>query len=377
MKIGLTYDLRQDYLAQGYTLEQTAEFDSPETIEAIEAGIQAMGLKTERVGNLEAVMRALAAGRHWDMVFNIAEGLRGFSREAQVPGLLEAYGIPCTFSDPLLLGLCLHKAMTKRVLRDLKLPTPDFALVESLADLESVNLAFPLFAKPVAEGTSKGVECSSLIHTREELFRTCADLLRRFDQPVLVERFLSGREFTVGIVGTGKRARSLGVMEVLLLEGADRLIYSQDNKEEYEERVRYRLVGGEEGISLSLLALEAWRGLGARDGGRVDIRLDEDGVANILEINPLPGLHPIRSDLSILCGFQGIAHRDLIRMIMESALERLEVQKEAFGQVLGQDPGQGIVSTVRLAPDSFHPRELGDASEVDMGEYVQPLVRVA
>lgn len=373
MKIGLTYDLRRDYLAQGYTLEQTAEFDSPETIDAIEAGIRSMGLETERIGNLDAVLRALAAGRRWDMVFNIAEGLRGFSREAQVPALLEAYGIPCTFSDPLLLGLSLHKAMTKRVLRDLNLPTPDFALVESLEELESVNLPFPLFAKPVAEGTSKGVECAGLIHTREELFRTCADLLRRFDQPVLVERFLSGREFTVGVVGTGKRARSLGVMEVLLLEGADQLIYSQDNKEEYEERVRYRLMEGEEGTMLSLLALETWRGLGARDGGRVDIRLDEHGAAQVLEINPLPGLHPVRSDLSILCGFQGIAHRDLIRMIMESALERLKMKSEA----VGRESGNGIVSAVRLAPDCFLPQEPGDVSGEHPEEHHQPMVRAA
>lgn len=326
MKIGLTYDLRQDYLAQGFTMEQTAEFDSPETVQAIEDGIRAMGLETERIGNLAAVMRALADGRRWDLVFNIAEGLQGFCREGQVPALLEAYGIPCTFSDPLLLGLCLHKGMTKRLLRSLKLPTPDFLVVESLSDLDGLHLAFPLFAKPVAEGTSKGVECASLIQSREQLDSVCADLLRRFAQPVLVERFLPGREFTVGVVGTGKQSRSLGVMEVLLLKNADRMIYSQDNKEEYEERVRYRLVQGAEGSMLGALALDAWRGLGARDGGRVDMRMDEHGQAHILEINPLPGLHPVRSDLSILCRYQGIEHQALIRMIMESALRRLREQ---------------------------------------------------
>ncbi|GAB6059598.1 D-alanine--D-alanine ligase family protein [Desulfonatronum parangueonense] len=322
MKIGLTYDLRQDYLAQGYSLEETAEFDSPATIDAIEAGIQAMGFATERVGNLKALMRALTDGKRWDLVFNIAEGMYGYAREAQAPALLEAYAVPCAFSDPMVLGLCLHKAMTKRILRDLKLPTPDFAVVETMADVANVRLDYPLFVKPVAEGTSKGIYGASLVHGREQLLRACMTLLERFRQPVLVERFLSGREFTVGIVGTGGKARSLGVMEILLLETADQLIYSQDNKEEYEDRVRYMLVQDELAAELSILALEAWRGLGCRDGGRVDIRLDASGSPHILEINPLPGLHPVRSDLSIMCDFQEIPHGELIRMIMESALER-------------------------------------------------------
>jgi D-alanine-D-alanine ligase len=323
MKIGLTYDLRQDYLAQGYSLEETAEFDSPETIEAIEEGIRQMGFAPERIGNLRALLRGLVDGRRWDLVFNIAEGVHGFSRESQVPALLEAYNIPCTFSDPLVLGVCLHKGMTKHILRDLGLATPDFAVVVNIDDLKGIFLEYPLFVKPVAEGTSKGVDCASLVQTREQLQHICASLLARFKQPVLVERFLPGREFTVGIIGSGHQARSLGVMEVLLLEKADKLIYSQDNKEEYEDRVRYVLTEGHLAADLSKLALDAWRGIGCRDGGRVDVRLDASGRAHILEINPLPGLHPVRSDLSILCGFKGIGHPTLIRMIMESALGRV------------------------------------------------------
>ncbi len=323
MKIGLAYDLRCDYLDQGYSLEQTAEFDSPATIEAIEAGIQAIGLATERIGNLHALLPALAAGRRWDVVFNIAEGLHGLSRESQIPALLEAHQIPCAFSDATVLAVCLHKGLTKRIIRDLGLPTPDFAVIQDLQDLEGVALPFPLFAKPVAEGSSKGITGASLVQDRRELEHVCADLLTRFQQPVLVERFLSGREFTVGIVGTGPRARCLGAMEVLLLENAEQGVYSLDNKEEYEDRVCYHLVNGPMAEGLARLAVDAWRGLGARDAGRVDIRLDDRGVAHFLEVNPLPGLHPIRSDLSILCRLQGISHGDLIRMIMTSALERV------------------------------------------------------
>lgn len=321
--VGLTYDLREQYLRQGYNLEETAEFDSPATIKAIEDALFSMGLVPERIGNLGALMPALLKDRSWDVVFNIAEGLHGFSRESQIPALLEAHQIPCVFSDAMVLAICLHKAVAKRIIRDLGLPTPEFAVVEDMRDLEDIHLAYPLFAKPVAEGTSKGITGASLVETREGLERVCADLLARFQQPVLVERFLPGREFTAGVLGTGSHARCLGTMEVLLQENAEQRIYSLSNKEEYEDRVRYRLVDGAMADGLARLAVDVWRGLGARDAGRVDIRLDDRGQPHILEINPLPGLHPIRSDLSILCSLQGIAHAELIRRIMESALSRV------------------------------------------------------
>ncbi len=325
MNIGMTYDLREQYLAQGYSLEQTAEFDSPVTVEAIEQGMREMGMAVQRVGNVFETMSALGQGRRWDLVFNIAEGLFGPSRESQIPALLEAHRIPCVFSDALVLAVCLDKSVTKRIIRDLGLPTPEFAVIRDLADIEDLDLSFPLFAKPVAEGTSKGVGRDSLIRDKNDLERTCADLLTRFQQPVLVERFLPGREFTVGIVGTGRKARCLGAMEVLLLKNAEQGVYSLSNKEEYEDRVRYQLVEGAMAHGLARLAVDLWRGLGARDAGRVDIRLDEHGRPQILEINPLPGLHPVRSDLSILCRFQGLRHAELIRMIMESALERVQI----------------------------------------------------
>ena len=131
MKIGITYDLRQYYLSQGMGEEETAEFDSPVTIESIDSTLSELGHVTDRIGNIRNLTSRLAAGDHWDLVFNIAEGIRGFGREAQVPALLEAYDIPYTFSDPLVLSLTLHKGMTKHVIRDLGIPTADFAVVET------------------------------------------------------------------------------------------------------------------------------------------------------------------------------------------------------------------------------------------------------
>lgn len=322
MKIGITYDLRHEYLAAGYSEEETAEFDRLDTIDTLERALQHLGYATERIGHIRQLAARLVSGAHWDVVFNIAEGLYGFGREAQVPALLDAYDMPYTFSDPLVLALALHKGMTKHVMHALGVPTPDFAVVETTCEIKRVRLPLPLFAKPVAEGTSKGISAASKIRTHQELQTVCSHLLHTYRQPVLVETFLPGREFTVGIVGTGRRARALGVMEVLLLDVAEPEVYSYANKALYEARVRYRLVDDALAARAIEVALRAWRGLGCRDGGRVDLRCDAHDTPYFLEVNPLPGLHPEHSDLPILCRLLGLSYEALIDMVMESALER-------------------------------------------------------
>ncbi len=189
MKIGLTYDLKDDYLKEGYGAEEVAEFDKIETIEEIENALHENRFETERIGNLKALVQKLADKQRWEMVFNIAEGMFGIGREAQVPALLDAYEIPYTFSDPLVLGLSLHKGMTKMVLRDNGIKTPDFYIVKREKDIENINLPFPLFAKPLAEGTGKGIDQLSKISNFDELKKRCIKLLEKFRQPVLVETF--------------------------------------------------------------------------------------------------------------------------------------------------------------------------------------------
>ena len=159
--IGITYDLREDYAHAGYDEEETAEFDGIETIAAIEGALCSLGHATDRIGHAGTLVRRLATGHRWDLVFNIAEGMHGFGRQALVPALLDAYEIPYTFSDPLSLSVTLHKGMAKHIVRDQGIPTADFAIVSDLADLKDVALPFPLFVKPVAEGTSKGISTSS------------------------------------------------------------------------------------------------------------------------------------------------------------------------------------------------------------------------
>jgi D-alanine-D-alanine ligase len=324
MKLGLTYDLREDYLALGYSEEETAEFDKPVTIEGIEAALHANGHETERVGNHLALMSALAAGRRWELVFNIAEGLRGLGRESLVPCLLDAFDVPYTFSDPMVLALSLHKGMCKRVLRDLGVPTAPFLVVERIEDLDRLDLGFPLFAKPVAEGTGKGIATTSKIGDADTLRRTCAELLRKFDQAVLVEEFLPGREFTVGVVGTGDAARAVAVMEVRFRRGGD-AIYSYESKEHYLDLVDYA-IPDDPGLERAIaeVALASWRGLGCRDGGRVDLRLDGRGHPMFMEVNPLAGLNPIDSDLPIMCRIIGWPYEELIGEIVRSAAARIE-----------------------------------------------------
>jgi D-alanine-D-alanine ligase len=324
LKIGITYDLREDYLIEGYSEEETAEFDRAETIEAIDQTLKELGYRTDRIGHLKSLTRRLAAGDRWDLVFNIAEGLRGFGREAQIPALLDAYDIPYTFSDPLVLALTLHKGMTKHVIRDMGIPTPDFAIIEKEDQITGICLSYPLFAKPVAEGTGKGITAASKINTEKELVEVCRMLLTVFKQPVLVETFLPGREFTVGIIGTGKDATATDTMEVFLKAQAEPEVYSYINKENCEELVEYRLVYDEEAQQVRETALSAWRGLGCRDAGRMDLRSDRSGRPNFMEVNPLAGLHPQHSDLPIIFSLMGKTFHQLIDRIMHSALKRVQ-----------------------------------------------------
>ncbi len=328
MRIGLTYDLCSDWLALGHTAEEVAEFDSEETIDLLEQAIRELGHDTDRIGHARALCARLVAGERWDLVFNIAEGLAGRSREAQVPALLELYGIGYTFSDPLVCAATLDKAVTKRLVRDAGLATPAFHVVRGEDDLRAAALArlrYPLFAKPIAEGTGKGIGEASYAAGPDDLARVCRDLLARLNQPVLVEEYLPGREFTVGLLGNGPRARAIGTMEVRIDRPVERAIYSFQNKHEYADIVDYEeLAPGPLRERVEALALASYLALECRDGARADIRLAADGAPSFMEINPLPGLNANHSDLPTIARFAGMSFRDLIGGIIAAACERLE-----------------------------------------------------
>ena len=321
MLIGLTYDLRADYLAAGYSEEETAEFDGVATIDAIDAALRAIGHQTDRIGSGRQLVDRLAAGNRWDLVFNLTEGLHGTARESQVPAILDLYEIPYTFSDPLVLAVCLHKGLTKTVVGQAGLPTTPFVLIKKIEDVEAIDLPYPLFAKPVAEGTGKGISANSKIKDRDSLRRICLELLASCRQPVLVETFLPGREFTVGLAGRGDSAEVLGMIEVNFKAGSGE-IYSYQTKTDYETLVTYSVPDDAVAREAAQVALAAWRALRCVDAGRADIRCDAAGRPNFIEVNPLAGLNPTHSDLPILCRMNGIDFTQLIGRIMTEARTR-------------------------------------------------------
>jgi D-alanine-D-alanine ligase len=321
MRIGMTYDLRDDYLARGMSEEEAGEFDVPETIDALEAAIRANSHEPERIGGIRALVPALAAGKRWDLVFNICEGVSGIAREAQVPALLEAYDQPFTFSTADVLVVAQDKSLAKLVVRRAGVPTPDFAVVRNARDLQAIDLPYPLFVKPIAEGTSKGIVEESRVHDRRALTEKCLAVLRDYRQPALVETFLPGTEYTVGILGTGADARAIGTSEIIFKPGGDPTVYSWKNKMDAFDELPLRTDAAAQKAADTALA--AWRALGCRDGGRIDIRCDKDGVPNFIEVNPLAGIRPGWSELTILAAQAGLPYDRLIGEILAEAAKRV------------------------------------------------------
>ncbi|HEX4297440.1 MAG TPA: hypothetical protein VHZ56_05410 [Devosia sp.] len=320
MRIGFTYDLREDYLAMGFSDEEAGEFDVIETIDAVEAAIRGHGHEVERIGGIKALVAALAAGRSWPLVWNMCEGAWGIAREAQVPALLEAYRIPFVFSTADVQVAAMDKALAKLVVAAAGVPTPAFAVVRSARDLQAVKLPYPLFVKPLAEGTSKGVQETSKVADRAQLTAKCLEVLKTYRQPALVETFLPGREFTVGLLGAGAGARLIGVSEIRFLPGGDPSAYSYKNKMQAFDELT--LATGPLADEAGAVALAAWRALGCRDAGRIDIRCDADGRPSFIECNPLAGLRPNWSELTQLAALVGMSYDTLIGAILDEAIAR-------------------------------------------------------
>jgi D-alanine-D-alanine ligase len=321
MKVGLTYDLRSWYIDRGYSMDETAEFDKQETVDALENSLKQMGHETEPIGNTFQLIEALAAGKRWDIVFNITEGLYGDGRESVVPAILDQYRIPYVFSGPVIMGISLNKHLAKMVVAASGVPVSPGQLINSINELENLKLEYPLFVKPVSEGTGKGITSKSLVKSSQELKKMVEWILSEFHQPALVEEYLPGREFTVGIVGTGTDAVAIGGMEVIC---ANNLPYSVEVKENYLEYCQYKPLDSDIIAECKSVALSAWKALDAVDAGRIDLKADRHGKICFIEANPLAGLNPVHSDLPILSRMYGIEYQTLMEMIMKSAIKRIK-----------------------------------------------------
>lgn len=328
MEIGIAFDLKADFApADGEPDDRYEEFDSLATVEGIERALARGGYTTRRLGGGRKFLESVLA-RPCDLVFNIAEGFGSRSREAHVPSVLEMLKIPYTHSDPLTLAVTLDKAVAKRLVASHGLATPRFEVVESVDALHGLELAYPLFAKPLFEGSSIGVRKKSRAANADELAARVAELLADYREPVLVEEYCSGPEFTVGLLGNGADLRVLGVMEVVskAVPQAE-FVYSLEVKrnDDWHLEVDYQVPPRRpkaEVEAIEELARASFRALGCRDLARIDIRADAHGVPRFLEANPLPGIKPGWSDLALLCERAHVEYDDVILGVVAAARAR-------------------------------------------------------
>jgi D-alanine-D-alanine ligase len=335
VKIGIAYDLKQSFkLGPDAPEDRLEEYDSEATVDAIAEVLRALGHAPEKLGGGRPFLERVLSDPP-ELVFNFAEGYGTRSREAHLPAVLELLGIPFTHSDPLTLAVTLDKAIAKRMVASVGLPTPRFLTVERIEELDARELrdatghplAFPVFAKPLYEGSSMGIRRASRLEDLPALRERTALLLRDYRQPVLIEEFCSGPEFTVGILGNGERVRAIAVMEVVPRKGpVESFVYSLEVKRNYLEEVEYHVPPRREAALLAEIervALGCYRALGCRDVGRVDVRMDGRGEPKFLEVNPLPGLHPVTGDIVIMSKRMGLSYQELIGGIVEEARLRL------------------------------------------------------
>jgi D-alanine-D-alanine ligase len=330
---------------EGMAEDQWDDLDSEKTIHALTNAIQMGGNDCEFLEGDTSLLDSIRKYKP-DICFNICEGHFGDAREAHIPALLEMLRIPYTGSKVLTLALSLDKAMTKRVFHYHELPTPPFQTFERPDEPLSEEMEFPLFVKPSREGTGMGVSAKSIVRNHAELSEQVEYLLGRYHEPALVERYIEGREVTVGIVGNlvGPVARRLpedddaprmqaGLrflppMEVDLkpFESTD-VVYSNRLKVALAEELNYLCpapLDKDMVAELNWLTAAVFRVTGALDVSRVDFRLDvhDNWKPYILEINPLPGLSPGISDLVIEAAADGIDHTELVNLILIAALRR-------------------------------------------------------
>src|SRR5438874_3799374 len=324
LRVGFTYNVKRVKPALDGSRDEEAEYDAPATIQAVREAIAAAGhevIDLEATADLPSLLETMKP----DVVFNIAEGIKGRNRESQVPALLELLDIPYSGSDPAALNIALDKALAKKIVRQHGILTPNFFTMNTGKERLPRDLRFPLIVKPVAEGSSKGVHTTSVVENEEGLRAAAQAMIAKYDQPALVEDYIGGREFTVGMLGE-RRPKVLPLMEVVFLDASEtRPVYSFEFKQDSSSKIRYDVPAALEPTQLCGLeraARECFIALGCRDVARVDFRMDEQGKVYFLECNPLPGLTPGWSDLVLIAKAAGMEYNALIADILSGAIRR-------------------------------------------------------
>jgi D-alanine-D-alanine ligase len=321
VRVGFTYNVKRTHDS-----DEHAEFDPPETIIAISNALARQGFIVVHLEATPDLPRVLAEA-DVDLIFNIAEGVEGRNREAQVPALCELLGIPYTGSDSATLAIALDKALCKKVLSQHGILTPKFQVMETGRERLDGELKFPLIVKPNAEGSSKGIGTASVVDSEEELRAKVTAIIDRYKQPALVEEYIHGREFTVGLLGSKRRLRVLPPMEIRFKDEAnERPVYDYVVKQEWEKHVEYecpaKLTESENRL-VEKVARATFAALECRDFARVDLRMAPDGKVYVFEVNPLPGMTPGYSDLVLISNAAGMDYDQLMGEILVGGLRRL------------------------------------------------------
>lgn len=313
------------------TDDEFAEWDSSETIRAVEHALSSLGEVVRLEANADFPER-LRTERP-DIVFNMAEGLRGVNRESHVPAMCEFFGIPYSGSDPFTLSLCLDKARTKECLAYHHIPTAPFRVLRD-ANEHLGALDFPVFVKPVHEGSSKGITERNYCRTPSEMREQVAFLLDRYRQPVLIENFLTGAEFTCAVLGNGAQAHVLPIvgMNFDVLPSGSLPVYGFEAKwlwDRPEEPLEIfecpARIDEALRATIERVVLAAYHALGCRDWSRIDVRLNAAGVPNVVEVNPLPGILPNPADNSCFpkaARAAGMSYDELIQACVRHAADR-------------------------------------------------------
>jgi D-alanine-D-alanine ligase len=327
--IAVMFNLKGEPADDAEPPDSLAELDSESTVNAVAEALRVYGHDACLIEGNDAAYLKLRQNRP-EIVFNMCEGLRGESRESHIPSILEMMGIPYTGSGVLTLAITLDKPLTKEMLAYHGVPTAKFKVFESRDRVDARSLEFPVFAKPAHEGSSMGISPSSYCADPRELRAEVKRLHDLYRQPVLVEEYLPGKEFTVGILGN-KKPVIFPVMEINFdaIPKEHGRIYSRQFKTDWYEDIYYLCpapVSSELENRLKDTALKAYRVLGCKDLSRVDMRLDKDGVPNVLEVNPLPGMVPGFSDYPRIAEKGGWSYTELVNGILETSLRRQDLR---------------------------------------------------
>jgi D-alanine-D-alanine ligase len=331
MRVGFCFNLKKEGDPSA-SQDFYAEWDDEETISAVRSAL-ARKHEVIPVEGDEGAFEKFKKSRP-EIVFNMAEGMYGTSREAQIPAMLEMLRIPYTGSDPLTLAVCLDKAMAKVVMQYNDIPTPPFRVVHEIRTRQNFP-SFPLIVKPLREGSSKGIKNSSLVRTPKQLKDEIHRILAEYHQPALVEKFLPGREFTVALLGNGQGLEVLPIVEIQFeeLPGGINPIYSYEAKWIWDTVEKpLEIFSCPAKLSAALrkriqsVCRAAFLSLGVRDWCRIDVRLDESGTPNVLELNPLPGILPnpqANSCFPKAARTAGMNYDELINRVLQIACQRV------------------------------------------------------